>query len=82
MYLLVGIKAFYCSRRISKDGILVKYRFCTVRPLNYDAIIKSVKKNKSFSSSRRTWPFASVASSTYMFRDKAFDFLDAPVQRI
>jgi pyruvate dehydrogenase E1 component beta subunit len=29
------------------------------------------------------WPFASVASEiTYMVQDKAFDYLDAPIQRI
>jgi pyruvate dehydrogenase E1 component beta subunit len=43
-------------------------------------ILKSVKKNKSFSSSQ-AWPF--VASEiTYIVQERVFDYLDAPIQRI
>jgi pyruvate dehydrogenase E1 component beta subunit len=28
------------------------------------------------------WPFASVASELHIVQERAFDFLDAPIQRI
>ena len=55
----------------------------TVRPMDYDAIINSVKKTNRLVVLEEAWPFASVASEiTYMVQERAFDYLDAPVQRI
>ena len=55
----------------------------TVRPMDYDAIINSVKKTNRLVVLEEAWPFASVASEiTYMVQDRAFDYLDAPIQRI
>ncbi|MBD3724067.1 MAG: alpha-ketoacid dehydrogenase subunit beta [Flavobacteriaceae bacterium] len=53
------------------------------RPMDYDAIINSVKKTNRLVVLEEAWPFASVASEiTYMVQERAFDYLDAPVQRI
>ena len=55
----------------------------TVRTMDYDAILNSVKKTNRLVVLEEAWPFASVASEiTYMVQEKAFDYLDAPVQRI
>ena len=55
----------------------------TIRPLDYDTIINSVKKTNRLVILEEAWPFGSVASEvTYMVQQKAFDFLDAPIKRI
>ncbi len=55
----------------------------TVRPMDYDAILNSVKKTNRLVVLEEAWPFASVASEiTYMVQEQAFDYLDAPIQRI
>jgi pyruvate dehydrogenase E1 component beta subunit len=51
--------------------------------MDYETILTSVKKTNRLVVLEEAWPFASVASEiTYMVQEKAFDFLDAPVQRI
>ena len=69
---------------LAKEGIsceIIDLR--TVRPMDYDAIINSVKKTNRLVVLEEAWPFASVASEiTYMVQERAFDYLDAPIQRI
>jgi pyruvate dehydrogenase E1 component beta subunit len=48
--------------------------------MDYDTILTSVKTNRLVV--LEAWPFASVASEiTYIVQERAFDFLDAPIQR-
>ena len=55
----------------------------TVRPMDYDTIIASVKKTNRLVILEEAWPFASVSTEiAYMVQQKAFDYLDAPVKRI
>ena len=55
----------------------------TIRPLDYETVINSVKKTNRLVILEEAWPFGSVASEvTYMVQQKAFDFLDAPIKRI
>jgi len=55
----------------------------TIRPLDYDTIINSVKKTNRLVILMEECPFASVASEVaYMVQQKAFDYLDAPIKRI
>lgn len=55
----------------------------TVRPLDYETVLNSVKKTNRIVVLEEAWPFGSVASElTYMVQQKAFDYLDAPVKRI
>lgn len=55
----------------------------TIRPLDYDTIIKSVKKTNRLIVVEETWPFCSVGTEiAYMVQKEAFDYLDAPVRRI
>ena len=72
------------AEELAKEGIsceIIDLR--TVRPMDYDAIINSVKKTNRLVVLEEAWPFASVASEiTYMVQERAFDYLDAPVQRI
>ena len=77
-------EAFLAADELEKEGIsceIIDLR--TVRPMDYDAIINSVKKTNRLVVLEEAWPFASVASEiTYMVQERAFDFLDAPIQRI
>ncbi|MDR9458188.1 MAG: pyruvate dehydrogenase complex E1 component subunit beta [Salegentibacter sp.] len=55
----------------------------TVRPMDHDAIIESVKKTNRLVILEESWPFGSVATEiTYQVQEKAFDFLDAPIVKI
>ncbi len=55
----------------------------TIRPLDIETIIISVKKTNRLVIVDECWPFASVASEIAMqVMERAFDYLDAPVARV
>ena len=55
----------------------------TVKPLDYEAVLKSVKKTNRLVIVEEAWPFGNVATEvTYHVQAHAFDYLDAPIQRI
>ncbi len=55
----------------------------TVRPMDHETILNSVKKTNRLVILEEAWPFASVSSEiTYQVQEQAFDYLDAPIQRI
>jgi pyruvate dehydrogenase E1 component beta subunit len=77
-------EAHIAADELAKEGIsceIIDLR--TVRPMDYDAILTSVRKTNRLVVLEEAWPFASVASEiTYIVQERAFDFLDAPIQRI
>ena len=77
-------EAYKAAEELAKDGINVEIiDIRTVRPLDYETILKSVKKTNRLVILEEAWPFASVSSEiTYMVQQKAFDYLDAPIERI
>lgn len=55
----------------------------SVRPIDYDTLIESVKKTNRMVVVEEAWPLASISSElAYMVQRKAFDYLDAPVVRV
>jgi pyruvate dehydrogenase E1 component beta subunit len=55
----------------------------TIRPLDYDTVIASVKKTNRLVILEEAWPFGSVATElSYMVQKRAFDYLDAPIARV
>ncbi len=55
----------------------------TIRPLDIDTIIRSIKKTNRLVVVEEQWPFGSVATEiSYRVQKDAFDFLDAPIRRI
>ena len=76
--------AMQAAEDLEKEGISVEViDLRTVRPLDYDTIIDSVKKTNRLVVLEEAWPFASVASEiAYMVQQVAFDYLDAPVKRL
>ncbi|MGB5667732.1 MAG: pyruvate dehydrogenase complex E1 component subunit beta [Maribacter sp.] len=69
---------------LAKEGIsceIIDLR--TVKPMDYDAILKSVKKTNRLVVLEEAWPFGNVATEiTYYVQSNAFDYLDAPIVKI
>jgi len=76
--------AYETADEAAKDGIsceVIDMR--TVRPLDYEAVVNSVKKTNRLVILEESWPLSSIASEiTYHIQKYAFDYLDAPVHRI
>ena len=77
-------EAYKAADALEKEGIsaeIIDLR--TVRPMDHDAILNSVKKTNRLVILEEAWPFGNVASEiTYQVQEQAFDYLDAPIQRI
>jgi pyruvate dehydrogenase E1 component beta subunit len=55
----------------------------TIRPLDKETILKSVKKTNRLVTVEESWPFASVGSEIVnIVQNEAFDFLDSPIKKI
>ncbi len=55
----------------------------TIRPMDYDVIVNSVKKTNRLVVVEEGWPFAGVgAQISHEVSSRAFDYLDAPVERV
>lgn len=55
----------------------------TIRPLDIETIVQSVKKTNRCVIVEESWPLASISSEiTYQVQKEAFDYLDAPVRRV
>ncbi len=55
----------------------------TIRPLDIDTIVESIKKTNRCVIIDESTPFASISSEiTYQIQERAFDWLDAPIVRI
>ncbi len=79
------IKEVYkASEELEKEGIsceIIDLR--TVRPLDINSVIDSVKKTNRLVILEEAWPFGNVSTEiTYQVQEKAFDYLDAPVIKI
>lgn len=69
---------------LTKEGINVEViDLRTVRPIDYDTVINSVKKTNRLVVVEEAWPLASISSEiAFNVQRNAFDYLDAPVLRI
>ena len=55
----------------------------TVRPIDYAAIVESIKKTNRMVVVEEAWPLSSISTElTYHVQKHAFDHMDAPVQRV
>ena len=55
----------------------------TIRPLDMNTILDSVKKTNRLVILEESWPFGNISTEiTYQVQSQAFDYLDAPVQKI
>lgn len=69
---------------LSKEGIDVEIvDLMTVKPIDEETIIESVKKTNHMIALQETWLTCSIMSEvTSIVSEKAFDYLDAPIKRI
>lgn len=76
--------ALGAADELAKEGIeaeVIDLR--TIRPLDWETIVESVKKTNRLVIVEEQWPFASVSSEiSYRVQKEAFDYLDAPIRRI
>jgi pyruvate dehydrogenase E1 component beta subunit len=72
------------AEELEKEGIsceIIDLR--TIRPMDVNAILTSVKKTNRLVILEEAWPFGNVATEiTYQVQAQAFDFLDAPIVKI
>ncbi len=55
----------------------------TVRPIDYDTVLTSVKKTNRMVILEEAWPLGNISTElTYQVQSRAFDFLDAPIIKI
>jgi len=77
-------EAYKAADVLAKEGIsceIIDLR--TVRPLDLEAIYKSVKKTNRLIILEEAWPLANIASEiTYQVQQNCFDYLDGPVIKI
>lgn len=76
--------AMEAAKEMAKDEISVEViDLRTVRPIDYKAVVNSVKKTNRLVVVEEAWPLAAISSEiTYHIQKHAFDYLDAPVHRI
>ncbi|MGB2190376.1 MAG: alpha-ketoacid dehydrogenase subunit beta, partial [Flavobacteriales bacterium] len=69
---------------LAKEGIEVEIiDLVTIRPLDLDTIIESIKKTNRLVIVEESFPVASISSEVaYRVQRNAFDYLDAPVVRL
>lgn len=77
----VALKA---AEELEKDGISAEViDLRTIRPLDINTIVESVKKTNRIVVVDESWPYGSIASEiAYQLQKDAFDYLDAPVRRV
>jgi pyruvate dehydrogenase E1 component beta subunit len=76
--------ALAASDELAKENISAEViDLRTIRPLDWQTILESVKKTNRLVIVEEQWPFASVSSEiTYRIQKEGFDYLDAPIRRI
>ncbi|HMP30001.1 MAG TPA: transketolase C-terminal domain-containing protein, partial [Saprospiraceae bacterium] len=76
--------ALQAAVELQKEGISAEViDLRTIRPLDYQTLVTSLKKTNRMVVVDEAWPFASVASEiAYRMQRNAFDYLDAPVVRV
>lgn len=77
-------EAMKAADELAEEGIDVEIiDLRTVRPIDYDTVIESVKKTNRLVCLEEAWPLGSISTEiTYMVQKRAFDYLDAPIVRL
>lgn len=72
------------AEEMAKEGVQAEViDLRTVRPIDYAAIIESVKKTNRLVIVEEAWPLASISSElSHHVQKNAFDYLDAPIHRV
>ena len=77
-------EAYRAADELAEQGIeaeVIDLR--TVRPIDYDTILESVKKTNRLVVLEEAWPLGSIATEiSYRVQKDVFDYLDAPIKRV
>lgn len=77
-------EAYKAADELAAEGIsceVIDLR--TVRPLDHETILASVKKTNRLVILEEAWPFGNISTEiVYQVQAQAFDYLDAPIQKI
>ncbi|MCH1517494.1 MAG: pyruvate dehydrogenase complex E1 component subunit beta [Flavobacteriaceae bacterium] len=77
-------EAYKAADALAKEGIeceIIDLR--TIRPMDHEAIMTSVKKTNRLVILEEAWPFGNIATEiTYQVQNELFDYLDAPIEKI
>ena len=76
--------AMEAADQLSEDGIKAEVvNLRTLRPLDTETIVNSIRKTNRVVSLEEGWPVAGIGSEiAAITMEKAFDYLDAPVARV
>ena len=76
--------ALAAAEELQKEGISAEViDLRSIRPLDVETMITSVKKTNRMVVVEESWPLASISSEiAFRVQKDAFDFMDAPVQRV
>jgi len=76
--------ALNAAAELEKEGISAEViDLRSVRPIDYAAIVESVKKTNRLVIVEEAWPLSSIATEiSYHVQRYAFDYLDAPIMKI
>ena len=77
-------EVFKASEKLSEQNISLEIiDLRTVRPLDIETIINSVKKTNRLIILEEAWPFGNISTEiSYQVQNQALDFLDAPIIKI
>lgn len=83
-YSLMVAHALAAAERLAEEGLSVEViDLRTIRPLDIETIVNSVKKTNRIVSVEEGWPYAGIGSEiAAVMMEQAFDYLDAPVVRV
>ncbi len=80
----MAVTALQAADQLAEQGVqaeVIDPR--TLRPLDLDTILRSVEKTNRVVVIEEGWPHGGVgANLTALIQEQAFDFLDAPIQRV
>jgi pyruvate dehydrogenase E1 component beta subunit len=81
--IMVG-KALEAAQRLAEEGIEIEViDLRSLRPLDLETIVESVRRTNHLISTEEGWPTAGIGSELAMLMmEHAFDWLDAPVGRV
>jgi pyruvate dehydrogenase E1 component beta subunit len=76
--------ALAAAELLAAEGIQAEViNLRSIRPLDTDTIVTSMKKTNRLVSVEESWPFAGIGSEiAAVIMEQAFDYLDAPVLRV
>jgi len=77
-------EAYKAAEQLAEEDIsceIIDLR--TIRPLDHETILESVKKTNRLVILEESWPFGNISTEiSYQVQSKAFDYLDAPIIKI